>query len=140
MWYIVTGTIQSRDTSNPPYGVTWYTGDNLALAATALMQAATHNARSDANDEETKNPLPFRMQYRTLSVDMSFTECVWEENQYQPWARVKCWGPVEQTTRQGMTGLLCAGHTAAWDALNTKSLHSPLPVSDESDTSDEVHA
>lgn len=45
--YRVTSTIQSNDTSNPPVTIQWYLGESLAVAITAMAQAATDNGTND---------------------------------------------------------------------------------------------
>lgn len=65
MFYVVTGTIQSRNLSNPPMDVQWYGGDDLAQAMAALVQCAAHNA-TDAD-----NYLPEAVRYDTVSVHMA---------------------------------------------------------------------
>lgn len=64
MHYTVTSVIQSRDTSNPPATVQWYTGDNLGLALAALVSAGSSN---EAKDEGN---LPESMRYDVLNVSM----------------------------------------------------------------------
>jgi hypothetical protein len=96
--------IQSvRIDGNEPVDVQFYSGPDRAEAIVAMAQAALHS------DPE----------WVTLrSVRMEVVECVWERNQYQPWARLACSGKVVKTYRGDMAGLLCDAHRAAWDALS----------------------
>lgn len=111
-YYTVTGLIQSRDIdNNQPVSVHWYGGRDLAKAMAALVSCAANSVP----DED--NHLPLSVQYLTLDVNLAIDHCVWETNQYQPWARVPCTGQVQMTTRSDQTGLLCEGHITAWDTF-----------------------
>lgn len=65
--YVVTQTIQSNDRTNPPVEVNWYRGTNLAVAASALIQAAV-------DLDEPRPAIPVEAQYRVLSVSMTTLE------------------------------------------------------------------
>lgn len=66
MQYAVTSTIQSRDKSNPPAVVRWYSGPNHVQALAALVAAGAHTA-ADSN-------VPESARYDVLNVSMTITE------------------------------------------------------------------
>lgn len=66
MQYTVTTVIQSGNIdAGEPVPVQWYKGDNLALAVSAMAQAATHNER------DKDSTMPEHMRVRTLSVTLT---------------------------------------------------------------------
>ena len=115
--YTVTATIQSNNIdAGEPVDVNWYTGTSLGKAISAMSGAAAHDEDVDHGD------LPEALRYRTLSVrldkevlpdpdvltytvdfddsrdDAALDDCAWYDNQYQPWARVDCYGRMAHVT------------------------------------------
>lgn len=139
--YTVTQTIQTG--SNPAVPVNWYKGTDQGEALAALTGAATRK------DDDAFGSLPEHMRYRVLDAKIThevlpdpdvltytvdFTEdgefalsdCAWWDNQYQPWARVECYGRMAHVTmlKNGhavMGAVLCEGHV---NAYNDGKLHS----------------